>query len=596
MNISYTEYKKKVFGCFMGKSVGGTLGMPWEGDINTRKVTYYDPVPTEMVANDDLDLQVVNLETLMRTGLPVSRYHIAEIWKHHMAENAPDEYGVALSNNAIGIFAPLSGQFRNKFTAGMGGAIRSELWACLAPGNPALAAQLAKEDACTDHTDEGVYAEMFLAAVESAAFVENDIDKLIETGLEFINKDSRLYKAFSDVIQWSKNGIDIYEAREKLLKKYPSDNWTDVTINVSIILLGMLYSGGSFDKAVCGAVSLGYDTDCTGATIGSIFGILNPDDIGEKWTMPIGDKLILSSCMVNMHEPETITDFCNNIIGIVGEVLEYYNADVKIDGIDENGKVAIRKPWTKNYKLHYDWKLNEKESVISLKPCMISMVYPENVALIPERKTGYKLLLRNTSEIDLTGNVHIYTPENWTVDFDECEINLKKGDVCVLPFYITMPMPKRRILKNIINLEFVINGVELSLEASLPMSYPWLVTNLETGETSVEETSGQFFEVPEGAYSYKTTVRSAVKRQVRISAGGTRPFKVKVNGKAVFFSDGDFYAPSFHRDDVWTTIDLNQGNNEVEVIFEKSRAGEFFFGFATLYGCATWINTIERNM
>ena len=84
MELNFEAYKKKVFGCFVGKSVGGTLGMPFEGQLEVKPVTYYDPVPTEMVPNDDLDLQVVNLETLLRTGFPVSRHHIGEIWLHHM--------------------------------------------------------------------------------------------------------------------------------------------------------------------------------------------------------------------------------------------------------------------------------------------------------------------------------------------------------------------------------------------------------------------------------------------------------------------------------------------------------------------------------
>ena len=72
MKLDFQTYKNKVYGCYVGKAVGGTLGMPYEGDRSVRKVTYYDPVPTEMPPNDDLDLQVVNLATIIRLGLPIS--------------------------------------------------------------------------------------------------------------------------------------------------------------------------------------------------------------------------------------------------------------------------------------------------------------------------------------------------------------------------------------------------------------------------------------------------------------------------------------------------------------------------------------------
>jgi hypothetical protein len=43
-----------------------------------------------------------------------------------------------------------------------------------------LAAALAREDSCIDHYDDG--GAEFLAAVESAAFVEQDIHRLLEVG------------------------------------------------------------------------------------------------------------------------------------------------------------------------------------------------------------------------------------------------------------------------------------------------------------------------------------------------------------------------------------------------------------------------------
>ena len=157
MTIDFSEYRKKVAGCYTGKAVGGTLGMPFEGDLSTRGISYYEPVPTGVVANDDLDLQVINLELIRRFGLPVDRYHLSKLW-WNMQDMGPDEYGVARWNVQLGRNAPLSGFYSNKFHGGMGAAIRSELWACLAPGDPALAAQLAYEDACTDHYDDGIHA------------------------------------------------------------------------------------------------------------------------------------------------------------------------------------------------------------------------------------------------------------------------------------------------------------------------------------------------------------------------------------------------------------------------------------------------------
>ena len=50
------NYRKKVMGCWLGKAVGGTLGMPYEGMDGPFDLSFYNPVPTGMVPNDDLDL------------------------------------------------------------------------------------------------------------------------------------------------------------------------------------------------------------------------------------------------------------------------------------------------------------------------------------------------------------------------------------------------------------------------------------------------------------------------------------------------------------------------------------------------------------
>ena len=93
MKISYEEYVRRVKGCFLGKTVGGTLGMPFEGDLSERTVTYYDPVPQEMVANDDLDLQVINLEHILQNGLPVSAKYLGDDEDMVNADEAADSDG-----------------------------------------------------------------------------------------------------------------------------------------------------------------------------------------------------------------------------------------------------------------------------------------------------------------------------------------------------------------------------------------------------------------------------------------------------------------------------------------------------------------------
>ena len=62
-----------------------------------------------------------------------------------------------------------------------------------------------------------------------------------------------------------------------------------------IVVASLLYGNGDFEKSICMAVETGFDTDCTGATVGSILGmILGFEKIPEYWKKPINDTLYTS--------------------------------------------------------------------------------------------------------------------------------------------------------------------------------------------------------------------------------------------------------------------------------------------------------------
>jgi hypothetical protein len=61
------EYKglfNKIYGCFLGKSIGGSIGGEFEGKKEFLKIQY--KLPDKIIANDDLDLQIVWLDILKK--------------------------------------------------------------------------------------------------------------------------------------------------------------------------------------------------------------------------------------------------------------------------------------------------------------------------------------------------------------------------------------------------------------------------------------------------------------------------------------------------------------------------------------------------
>ena len=591
MELQYDRYFEKLKGCFTGKCVGGTLGMKYEGNLNVHEITYYDPVPTEVLPNDDLDIQVIMLELFVKKGLPVSRFHLGDVWKYYYDDQMPDEYGAAKSNNEKGIFAPLSGRYNNKFFAGMGSAIRSELWACLAPGDPALAARLAVEDACTDHYDDGIDAERFLAALESAVFVTDDLNEAIETAYGFLEPEGKLARAFADVRTWYAADPDVLRVREKVLAKYPADNWTDVTINLSFILLALLVSGGDFSRGICTAVSLGYDTDCTGATTGSILGILNPAGIEERWTKPIGEALVLSANIPNMCESRTVGEFCDVVAAMSTEILTYYGSEVTVQPTVFAPYIA--KPWCKNIRQMPAHAETKTESLIAVAPLVVHLEYPEHVALCSDRENKFALCIGNPTEQKRCGSVSIGLPQVIIAAPNAFTFELEPGQEMRFPFTLEKAYFKRRIQSNRLTFRFETDGFIWQCEAGVPDARCAKREDLSTGETETVEIPAAFFPVPAGKYRYTFRVKSGIEQTVRMTVNGTAAEKVYMNGE--YIAERDFtqpYVPAFHRGQC-ALVTLKNGWNTLELVFENDKETEAFVEFATDHGCAEWLTNLE---
>ena len=75
----------------------------------------------------------------------------------------------------------------------IGGQIFIDGWGMLAPGEEALAADLAARAACVTHGDNGVYGGMFIAAAVAAAFDAKDIGEVLRRALAVIPEDWRAY-------------------------------------------------------------------------------------------------------------------------------------------------------------------------------------------------------------------------------------------------------------------------------------------------------------------------------------------------------------------------------------------------------------------
>lgn len=355
MFLSLTDYRDRLAGCWMGKNVGGTLGMPMEWNRQPNDVTYYTHKMTgEPLPNDDLDIQILWLLALEDKGLDLDCKDLGQYFNELMIFTH-GEYGTAKTNLRAGLQPPVSGTHNNDFKDSCGSFIRSEIWACLFPGHPELAARYAFEDAVVDHGNgEGVYAEVFVAAMEAAAFFETDMHKLVDIGLSYIPKECAVARAIRRAAACAESDMDRKAARKVMLDEWighiewhyisPEDEangykegkmgW-DVPSNLFILVYSLLACAGSFDDSICTAVSFGEDTDCTAGTIAALYGLMyGIGCIAEKWIAPIGrgiKTISLDPFRLAGRIPATIDEMSARVEALFRKAVEHFSLDIQFE-------------------------------------------------------------------------------------------------------------------------------------------------------------------------------------------------------------------------------------------------------------------------
>lgn len=154
---------------------------------------------------------------------------------------------------------------------------------------------MAFRDASISHTKNGIYGEMFVAAMLAVAACTDNIEDIILGGLAQIPHTSRLHEAIMSVMDSFNGGASSAECFAKIhesFNEHSSHDWCHTISNAMIVAAALLYGNGDYGRSICMAVETGFDTDCNGATVGSIIGMAKGiDAIDEVWKKPINDTV-----------------------------------------------------------------------------------------------------------------------------------------------------------------------------------------------------------------------------------------------------------------------------------------------------------------
>lgn len=325
------DYAERVYAGVLGKLIGVYLGRPFEGWTYERIMRELGPIDYYVnerhdvalrshhlvVTDDDVSGTFAFPRALADNGFPkqLTSEQIGHAWLNYIVEERAILWWGGIGNSTehtaylrlkSGVPAPRSGstELNGKTVAEQIGAqIFIDGWAMVSPGNPEQAVYLADQAGRVSHDGESVHAAKLLAAMEAQAFVERDVQKLLDVGLSFVPKNALIRRVVNDVRDWhaGDNSHDWERTRAMIAERYGYDKFPGnchVVPNHALIILAMLYGGDSFQDAMRIANTAGWDTDCNAGNVGCLFGIrmgLAGIDAGPDFRTPVADRMYIST-------------------------------------------------------------------------------------------------------------------------------------------------------------------------------------------------------------------------------------------------------------------------------------------------------------
>jgi ADP-ribosylglycohydrolase len=327
--ISDAKLADKMRGAWLGRVAGCTLGIPCEGmtkegiksaaiELGMKYPLEYfwalDPRPEQgrghlhygitprnkflagqidhVGSDDDLIYTELGLLILEEYGPGFTPRDAGKAWLKYLPMACTAER-VALANLKKGLVPPRTAAKDNPYSDWIGADIRSDPWGYAAPGWPEKAAEFAYRDAVVSHKAAGIHGEMFFSAVIAAAFAVDEPIEAIEIGLTEIPANCRTAKAVRAALAACRKDRSWEKTTKRILAKYDGMSMAHTLNNAELTVAGLWYGKKDFGRTIALTVMGGVDTDCTGATAGSILGaILGARRLPKKWVAPFGDRVV----------------------------------------------------------------------------------------------------------------------------------------------------------------------------------------------------------------------------------------------------------------------------------------------------------------
>lgn len=292
----------KIRGGWGGKAYGVSFGGPTEfqhqGEVTEGPLELEPEGLKELPGQDDMYVNMTLLRAVATHGLEASAGDFAKEFAHggFLLWHANDQ---GRQNLLAGIPPEKSGHpFCNPLADHIDFQIEADFVGLISPGLPRAAQRMCDRARRLMNYGDGVYGGVFVSAMYAAAFVQDDIRAVVESGLAALPTDSGYARIIRDVLCWHDRYPDNWKATWREIEvKWNKDScpWgakgkfnIQARLNGAYIALGLLYGNGDFNQTIEMSTRAGQDSDCNPSSAAGILGVmLGYKGIPAKWTAPL---------------------------------------------------------------------------------------------------------------------------------------------------------------------------------------------------------------------------------------------------------------------------------------------------------------------
>jgi hypothetical protein len=194
---------------------------------------------------------MLGLRVLETYGRGYTSRDVAQEWLRgmpfHMVYTAER---VAYRNLVRGVQPPATASRHNPYREWIGAMIRADIFGYVSPGDPQAAAVLSYQDAALSHTANGIYGEMWAAALVAAAFASSSGVEALEQAVLVVPTRSRLSESLRLTLSTFAEGGSWEDAMQSMEKRLEGYHWVHTINNAEVVSAALLWGDGDFSRTI----------------------------------------------------------------------------------------------------------------------------------------------------------------------------------------------------------------------------------------------------------------------------------------------------------------------------------------------------------